>query len=228
VNFGNPRRGDASVAPAAPKAMGRILAYLTDLTYVLSTLAEGSLALRPAGVWVQRRYRSLANRYDALIEQWEPSYGLALEQALGYLFEGKTRILDTGTGTGYAARRLAQRFPEASIVGVDLSAEMLREARKKGDVLHHPRVIWIQANSAKLPFRDQAFDLAVVHNAPLDLEELRRVVRRGGEILLCLSSGAAIPQLLQRILRRRLHSLGCPVVHLGHAGEGLYLIARRA
>lgn len=208
--------------------MGRILAYLTDLSYVLSAFAEGSLALRPVGGWVRRRYGSLANRYDALIEQWEPSYGLALEQALTYISGGKRRILDTGTGTGYAASRLVQRFPEARVFGVDISEQMLQEAKKRGGTSSEGRVVWIQANSARLPFRDQAFDLAVVHNAPLDLEELRRVVRRGGEILLCLSSGAAVPPVLLRALHHRLQSLHCPVAYSGRAGEGIYFIARRA
>ena len=39
------------------------------------------------------------------------------------------RILELGTGTGETARRLLDRHPEAALVGVDASEEMLSHAR---------------------------------------------------------------------------------------------------
>jgi trans-aconitate methyltransferase len=47
------------------------------------------------------------------------------EQALfdRYALSGSLRILDLGCGTGEITRRLAQRYPEANVVGVDILDE---------------------------------------------------------------------------------------------------------
>ena len=49
------------------------------------------------------------------------------------------RILDVGCGSGMSTLALRNRFPEAEIVGVDLSADMLENAKKL-----LPDVKWIQ------------------------------------------------------------------------------------
>jgi SAM-dependent methyltransferase len=40
------------------------------------------------------------------------------------------RILDFGTGTGAAALKLADRYPDAEVVGIYVSAGMVREVKK--------------------------------------------------------------------------------------------------
>lgn len=44
--------------------------------------------------------------------------------------EGRCRILDIGTGTGLIAMMMAQRYPQAEIVGVDISSEACAQARE--------------------------------------------------------------------------------------------------
>jgi SAM-dependent methyltransferase len=45
------------------------------------------------------------------------------------------RILDFGTGTGVAALKLADRYPDAEVVGIYVSAGMVREVKKsKGSI----------------------------------------------------------------------------------------------
>lgn len=41
------------------------------------------------------------------------------------------KILEVGCGTGYNTRLLAQQFPEAQLIGLDVSAEMLEKAKAK-------------------------------------------------------------------------------------------------
>lgn len=55
-------------------------------------------------------------------------------------------IVDKGCGTGKLAAALAQRFPASAVVGVDLSAEMLRRCAALGA----PGVVW-QRGDAALP-----------------------------------------------------------------------------
>ena len=48
------------------------------------------------------------------------------------------RILDIGIGTGLLSQKIKERFDHVTLVGVDLSKEMLGECRKKriADALH--------------------------------------------------------------------------------------------
>ena len=54
------------------------------------------------------------------------------EQALfdRYQLSGQVRILDLGCGTGEITRRLAQRYPQAQILGVDILDGNLAIARR--------------------------------------------------------------------------------------------------
>ena len=69
--------------------------------------------------------------------------------------EGK-RVLDVGTGPGYAAARADERG--ALVVGLDRVEGMLTLARRD-----YPKLVFRQGDVEALPFRDQSFD-AVVGN----------------------------------------------------------------
>jgi L-threonylcarbamoyladenylate synthase len=59
-----------------------------------------------------------------------PLYGPLQEELVAASGDDVRRILELGTGTGETARRLLDRHPQASLVGVDSSAEMLSAARR--------------------------------------------------------------------------------------------------
>ena len=86
-------------------------------------------------------------------------------------------MLDLGTGTGAVARLVAARFPEAEIVGADLSAEMIDQARRLTD---SARVTYQVADAQKLPFADGSFDLVTLGNMIPFFDELARVLASGG------------------------------------------------
>ena len=93
------------------------------------------------------------------------------------------RVLDVATGTGLVAAELVRRGFD--VTGVDQSAEMLSEARRRfGD-----GVELVDTSAESLPFPDDAFDhltftylLRYVRDPGATLAELARVVRPGGVV----------------------------------------------
>lgn len=94
-------------------------------------------------------------------------------------------ILDLGCGTGHLLRKLATNFDDLRGIGLDLSTQMLREARKKNK--YKKRIIFKQGNANQLPFSDNQFDavfntISFLHypNPEQVLAEISRVVRHNG------------------------------------------------
>jgi SAM-dependent methyltransferase len=92
-----------------------------------------------------------------------------------------TRVLDVGTGPGYAAERATGR--RAIATGVDIADEVLALARRR-----HPGIRFVRGDAEDLPFAERSFD-ALVSNFAIDhlprpedamREFARVVVPRGG------------------------------------------------
>src|SRR5207244_2913437 len=82
------------------------------------------------------------------------------------------------------------RFPEAEVVGVDISDRMLEQARGKTD---SHRVTYQLADAQSLPFEDDSFDLVTLGNMIPFFDELARVVALGGRVLFAFSAGPETP-----------------------------------
>jgi len=93
-------------------------------------------------------------------------------------------VLDVATGTGNTALALA---PHARrVVGLDLTPEMLAQARRIAAERGIENVNWVIGDASHLPFADETFDLYVVRAAPHHfhefdefLEEAFRVLKPG-------------------------------------------------
>jgi ubiquinone/menaquinone biosynthesis C-methylase UbiE len=97
---------------------------------------------------------------------------------------GEERALDVGTGAGAFALALAPLVRE--VVGVDLVAEMLAEARKRAA----ENADFAEADAEDLPYATGSFDLVctarTLHHLPrpeVVLAEMTRVLRPGGTML---------------------------------------------
>ncbi|MEX1044711.1 MAG: ubiquinone/menaquinone biosynthesis methyltransferase [Chthoniobacterales bacterium] len=93
-------------------------------------------------------------------------------------------VLDLATGSGDLALALRQALPDAHIVGADFCLPMLQVAARKG---LRPLVV---ADGTRLPFADHAFDAVTVafglrnmESWPGALQEMSRVLRAGGHLL---------------------------------------------
>ena len=81
------------------------------------------------------------------------------------------RILDIGTGTGLIALMMAQRFPGAAILGVDIDADAVSQARENvTDSPFSDRISIRQADVTMLQDTD-GFD-AIVSNPPYFVDSL--------------------------------------------------------
>ena len=69
--------------------------------------------------------------YDALVPRICPDYELGLDAIVNSIPARARGILELGSGTGNLTVRLAQKFPDAVIVGIDKDAKMLESAREK-------------------------------------------------------------------------------------------------
>lgn len=97
-------------------------------------------------------------------------------------------VLDVACGPGAVTAQLA-RTGEATIIGIDLSPEMLREAQSTVATRYKERVLLVQGHAEELPFADATFDaltftylLRYVADPQAVLNELARVVKPGGRI----------------------------------------------
>lgn len=70
-------------------------------------------------------------------------------------------ILDIGCGTGRSTRELARVASSGSVLGVDLSAKMLEQARLEASAEGLPNVRFEQTDAQVHPFTADLFDLAV-------------------------------------------------------------------
>ncbi len=102
---------------------------------------------------------------------------------------GVRRVLDVGSGAGQILQHVLKYADRnVEVVACDLSATMLRRARKR---LNDRRPFYVAADLAHLPFADETFDCVtcgyVLEHLPeprSGLTEMARVMTRGGRMLL--------------------------------------------
>lgn len=133
-----------------------------------------------ASEYARRSFRELAHK--------------PADQQLLNIFAARTRgpVCDLGCGPGQVARYLRDQGVE-EVVGVDVSAAMIREAQQL-----NPDVSFLQADMRQLPVDDEAWGgivafYSLIHltraEVPTVLHELRRVLRPGGQLLVSFHLG---------------------------------------
>jgi ubiquinone/menaquinone biosynthesis C-methylase UbiE len=188
-------------------------------------------AVRYPALWrvfrpfVRKQFDALAPIWDSM--RMEDTFA-PYEAALAALDGEPARILDVGTGTGEGAFRLAQRFPAAQIVGVDLAERMLEQARRNTPAELRDRVMFQRGDASALPFSDASFELAAHANMIPFFDEVARVLEPGGHALFAFSSGAETPIYVPtERLRDELGRRGFTDFAEFNAGRGNALLARK-
>jgi ubiquinone/menaquinone biosynthesis C-methylase UbiE len=116
----------------------------------------------------------------ARAELWSRAYAKHLDPT------GRLTVLDLGSGTGMYSQLLAETL-DAEVVGVEPSVRMRELAEREHA---HPRVRYLPGSAEQIPLPEASCDAALLsdvahHIADHDAcaRELRRVVRRGGLVL---------------------------------------------
>ncbi len=145
---------------------------------------------------IEKAYARWAPVYDMVFGRvFEQGRRASIEAAEKHCGAGGGRILEVGVGTGIS---LPDYNRVNRIVGIDISAAMLRKARER--VIEHKldNVECVAVMDAKhLAFPDASFDVVVaqyvitaVPEPEATLDEFARVLKPGGEIVLVNHIGA--------------------------------------
>lgn len=132
--------------------------------------------------------------YDAITQYVTPPNENWVRQAVidAVQVTQPRRIIDLGCGTGSTTLMLKQAFPEAEVIGLDLSPYMLVRASHKAENLGLD-VSWRHGNAEQTGFPEHSFDLVTAsllfHETPpavsqIILHESFRLLVPGGQVLI--------------------------------------------
>lgn len=142
--------------------------------------------------------------YDRLTPYLLPPHEHLVRQGLLDRINGiPQRILDLGCGTGSTTLLLQQKFPQASITGLDLSPSMLvmahQKAKSTGLEIH-----WQHSSAEYTGFPSGYFDLITIsllfHETPIPatqaiIKECFRLLKGGGQLVILDSSQQLLRQM---------------------------------
>jgi len=140
----------------------------------------GSWSVRHHGWVAEARYDGLAAWYDEWAGGYMQPFADVLAAQVAEFVTPDSTVIDVGCGTGlhFSAVQALHVHP----IGVDLSFDQLRLARKRSAV--------VRADAARLPVRDKAIDAAVAGFVHRDVDdfagtvvEVARVLRPGGRFI---------------------------------------------
>lgn len=176
--------------------------------------------------------RPMRAMFDGLSPVWDEirsaGHLASYEAALAAVEAAPRRALDLGTGTGDGAVAIARRWPDAEVVGLDLSGRMVEAARRKLPGGLESRVRFEVGDAARLPYPDGSFDLVGLANMIPFFAELARVVAPGGWAVFGFSLGPETPIYVPpQELREALARHGFDEFRELAAGPGTALLARR-
>lgn len=181
---------------------------------------------------VVRPFARLAMRalFDTLAPQWQqirrdPAYVEGFVHALDMIESGATprRILDVACGAGLATSLLVSRYPDADVIGCDISPQMIQRA-----VEAVPEAFFVTAPAHSLPAADGSINLVTSLDGVFDLHEIVRVLTPDGVLLVVYSHGGTTPVSIPLgSLAARCERLGL-TTELDSSGTSAVLVARNA
>lgn len=126
-------------------------------------------------------------------------------------------VLDLGCGTGQLTQRLAERFPDAAVIGADLSDGMLERAAARADADDGDHLVdFVRADAQRLPLADASLDVVTCTESfhwyadqETAVAELARLLRPGGRLV--IASVATITGFADDAIQRATTLAGRPI-----------------
>ena len=156
---------------------------------------------------VRRAFSRAAESYDAAAVLQREVCSRMLER-LDYVKLQPSRVLDVGSGTGWGARQLAQRYPSAQLVALDIAIGMLRNARghsgwwqklfggaKQGYVCADVEALPLAADSVELVWSNLA--LQWCNDLPATFAGLSRALKADGLLMFSTFGPDTLKELRQ-------------------------------
>lgn len=122
--------------------------------------------------------RRVKKHFDAKADCYESSAVLQREvcdrmlERLDLVTLKPERVLDAGSGTGWATQHLLERYKNAQVLTLDLSESMLKQSKAKGGWFRKPGLIC--ADAEFLPLADNSVDI-VFSNLMLQWCDVKKV-----------------------------------------------------
>ena len=142
--------------------------------------------------------------YDAIIQYLlPPNENWVRHELINVIQCNPRRILDLGCGTGSTALMLKKAFPNAEVIGLDLSPYMLVAAEDKAQTAGL-NIQFVHAKAEETGFPDHYFDLITAsllfHETPSAItqqifQECYRLLTVGGEVLILDGNQEALRQM---------------------------------
>jgi len=148
-------------------------------------MTRADLDKQPAEVAAM--FDGVAERYDVTNDVLSLGQTRLWRRAVARAVDARPgeRVLDLAAGTGTSAVPFATAG--AHVVACDFSLGMLRVGRRM-----HPRLPFVAGDALRLPFADGAFDVVTmsfglrnVADPDAALQEMARVTRAGGRLVVC-------------------------------------------
>ena len=163
-------------------------------------------------------FSPIASHYDATRDLPRPILQACYDRLIEYrLLPAHGRVLDAGCGTGQVSLPLAERGYE--VVGIDISAEMIKLARFKLGAAGRAR--YYVGDVRHPPFAEATFDAAVVSKLFQHVENWQRACRqlirvlRPGSHLIQINERGAFGNSVRLFFSKQADELGCAARYLG-------------
>ncbi|MEM9223444.1 MAG: methyltransferase domain-containing protein [Pseudomonadota bacterium] len=99
-------------------------------------------------------------------------------------------ILDIGSGTGAITRRIAERYIDVAVKGVEPAAKLVTEARRRAKELSN--LTFLDGDGTRLELADETVNVSIFHTVLSHvpdpgtlIDEAVRVTRPGGQVVIC-------------------------------------------
>jgi arsenite methyltransferase len=127
-----------------------------------------------------------------------------------------TQVIELGCGPGFYSRKLAQRFPQIAVIGVDRSESQVRSARQRAAAENVSNCVFERVNALALSCADASFDIliasrifTVLPDHERAVAEMFRVLKPGGRCFIAEPRHvfwASIPLMAMWLLASVIHS----------------------